>query len=251
MMGAMPNLRLPHALAAAVILTNLVPAVTAQPPAPAGLPTLRVPRVEDFTVSGRGDAPAWSKVEWVALNGRNNAADAPLTRIKVAYSATGLYVLMQAADTKLTASFQEDFSDLWKEDVFEVFLWPDERDTLYFEYEVSPLGRELPILIPNLDDRFLGWRPWHYGGDRRVRHLTTIDGGPMQSGATITGWRAELLIPFALLTPLRSVPPTSGTKWRANFYRVDYDTGAAAQWDWARVGRSFHEFRKFGTLAFD
>ena len=66
---------------------------------------------------------------------------------------------MDGADRRLTASFEEDFSDLWKEDVFEAFVWPDERDTLYFEYEISPLGRELPILIPNLDDRFLGWRP--------------------------------------------------------------------------------------------
>ena len=69
----------------------------------------------------------------------------------------------------------------------------------------------------------------------------------MQSGAAIKGWRAELLIPFALLTPLRSVPPSPGTKWRANFYRVDHDGPTPVQWDWARVGRNFHEFRNFGT----
>jgi hypothetical protein len=70
---------------------------------------------------------------------------------------------MDAADGKLTSTFEEDFADLWKEDVFEAFVWPDERDPLYFEYEISPLGRELPILIPNLDGRFLGWRLWHDG----------------------------------------------------------------------------------------
>ena len=55
--------------------------------------------------------------------------------------------------------------------MFEVFLWPDERDPIYFEYEISPLGRELPILVPNLDGKFLGWRPWHYEGEpaRRAR----------------------------------------------------------------------------------
>jgi Carbohydrate family 9 binding domain-like len=213
-------------------------------------PVLQVPGIQDFAVNGRGDDKAWEAVPWTTLDARHGVANAPLTRIKVAWSPMGVYVLMDAADTRLTATFEEDFSDLWKEDVFEAFLWPDQRDTIYFEYEVSPLGRELPILIPNLDEKFLGWRPWHYGGDRRVRHATSIVGGPKQSGATIKGWRAEVMIPFALLSPLRSVPPTRGARWRANFYRVDYDGGKAVQWDWARVETSFHDFRKFGTLEF-
>jgi hypothetical protein len=170
--------------------------------------------------------------------------------MKVAWSPAGIYVLMDAVDTRLTATFEEDFADLWKEDVFEAFLWPDQRDTVYFEYEVSPLGRELPILIPNFDEKFLGWRPWHYGGDRRVRHVTSVTGGPKQSGAAIQGWRAEFMIPFALLSPMRSVPPVKGSRWRANFYRVDHDGGNSVSWDWARVGKSFHDFRNFGTLEF-
>jgi len=39
-------------------------------------------------------------------------------------------------------------------DVFEFFLWPDERYPVYFEYEISPLGHELPILIPNFGGQF-------------------------------------------------------------------------------------------------
>src|SRR5690606_4280937 len=144
-----------------------------------------------------------------------------------------------------------DCPDLWKGAVFEVFLEPAERVRRYFGCEISPLGRELPILIPNLEGKFLGWRPWHYGGDRRVRHETSIVGGPKESGATIQGWRAEIKIPYALLEPLRNVPPQKGTRWRANFYRVDYDGGRAIQWDWARVGRTFHDFRRFGTLRFE
>ncbi len=214
-------------------------------------PVLRVPPVADFAVNGRGDHKAWDAVNWTPLNARSGAAGAPATRMKVAWSPTGLYVLMDAVDARLTATYEEDFSDLWKEDVFEAFLWPDERDPLYFEYEISPLGRELPILIPNLDGTFLGWRPWHYGGDRRVRHATSIVGGPKQPGAAIQGWRAEFMMPFALLSPLRSVPPTKGARWRANFYRVDHDGGTSVSWDWARVGKSFHEFRNFGTLEFE
>jgi hypothetical protein len=248
-------LSLPLASGCAIALVLLahagVPAVAslgAQSPPP---PVLKVPAIQDFAVNGLGDNAAWNAAPWTTLNARAGATAAPLTRMKVAWSPAGLYVLMDAADTRLTATYEEDFSDLWKEDVFEAFLWPDERDTLYFEYEVSPLGRELPILIPNFDEKFLGWRPWHYGGDRRVRHATSIVGGPKQSGASIQSWRAEFMIPFALLSPLRSVPPVKGSRWRANFYRVDYDGGKSVSWDWARVGKSFHEFRSFGTLEFE
>ena len=67
----------------------------------------------------------------------------------------------------MTATKTEDFADLWNEDVFEFFLWPDEQTPLYFEYEISPLGYELPILVPNFNGKFLGWRPWHYEGERK------------------------------------------------------------------------------------
>ena len=70
-------------------------------------------------------------------------------------------------------------------------------------------------------------------------------------GGTITGWKAEVFLPYSLLVPLRNVPPGFGTRWRANFYRVDYDDGKTSQWNWARVGPSFHEFTKFGTLVFE
>jgi predicted TIM-barrel fold metal-dependent hydrolase len=234
-----------------VLLAQQQPAKTeVARPAAGDTPTLRVPRTTDFTIRGDGSAPEWNKAAWEPLSRRGTAGADYQTRIKVLYSETGLYVLMDGADKKLTATMTEDFLDLWNEDVFEFFLWPDERQTIYFEYEISPLGFELPILVPNIDGKFLGWRPWHYEGKRKIRKATTITGGPKQSGAKIAGWQAEIFMPFELLEPLAGVPPKPGMRWRANFYRMDYDEGRTSSWDWARVGPSFHEFRKFGTLEF-
>jgi hypothetical protein len=214
-------------------------------------PEMTVRSTEDFTVNGRGDHGSWNRVEWTALQVRNDVSDAYASRFKLLYSPKGLYVLMDASDRKLTATFTEDFTNLWTEDVFEVFLWTDERDPVYFEYEISPLGRELPILVPNFEGKFLGWLPWHYEGERRTQKAVATMGGPQQSGAAIEGWRAEFMIPYALLTPMRNVPPTKGARWRANFYRMDHDGGKTLQWDWARVGKTFHDFRNFGTIVFD
>lgn len=205
----------------------------------------------DFEVTGKGSAEAWNKAEWQPLHRRTSAGQPYETRIKVLYSKKGLYVLLDATDKKITATHTKDFEDLWKEDVFEMFLWPDERDPLYFEYEISPLNVELPILVPNLEAKFLGWRPWHYEGERKSRKATSAIGGTLKSGASVRGWNAEIFIPYDLLTPLRNVPPQSGTRWRANFYRMDYDDGKTTSWDWARVGSSFHESEKFGTLVFE
>lgn len=221
------------------------------PAKPAVHRELRVRATEDFEVKGDGTAEAWNKAEWEPLHRRGEKGHDYQTRIKLLYSKKGLYVLMDASDKQITATMTDDFQDLWKEDVFEVFLWPDERDKLYFEYEISPLNVELPILVPNLEGRFLGWRPWHYEGARKIRKATSAVGGERKSGAAVTGWKAEVFIPFELLAPLRNVPPKSGTRWRANFYRMDYDYGTTTSWDWARVGPSFHEFQKFGTLVFE
>ena len=212
---------------------------------------MRIRRTKDFAVNGTGSAPAWEKTEAEPLNLRSEQGRQYKTQIKMLYSATGLYVLMEAEDNTITATMKEDFLNLWEEDVFEFFLWPDERYPVYFEYEISPQGFELPIIIPNFGGDFLGWRPWHYEGERKTQKATIVTGGTKKSGAKVTGWKAEVFVPYELLEPLQNVPPQQGTRWRANFYRVDYDDGKTTSWDWTRVGSSFHEFEKFGTLIFD
>jgi hypothetical protein len=213
-------------------------------------PRLVVKATDDFEVTGTGEHAAWKQTEWTPLRRRQPETHPYDTRFKMLYSPTGLYFLMEATDKKLTATMTEDFMDLWNEDVFEVFLWTDERYPVYFEYEISPFNHELPILIPNFGGQFLGWRPWHYERDRATRKATSIIGGPKQSGAAIEGWRAEFFFPYALLRPLQNVPPKPGTHWRANFYRMDYDDGKRAQWEWSPVGETFHDFEHFGEIEF-
>lgn len=212
---------------------------------------LHVKPTADFELTGDGSAAAWQAIPWEPLSRRTAKGRAYDSRFKILYSPKGIYVLMNGTDEILSARLEQDFDDLWNEDVWEFFFWTDERWPVYFEYEISPLGRELPILVPNFDGKFLGWRPWHYEGDRLTRRAISVSGGEQRPGAKITGWTAEVFVPYKLLEPLKNVPPKPGTRWRANFYRMDYDGGQTTGWDWARVSASFHEVRKFGTLIFD
>ena len=209
--------------------------------------TWRAKYSKDFTITGDGSAVNWNNTEWLNLPLRGNKEVAYKTKIKMLYSDSGIYCLYHCEDKKITATLKEDFLDFWHEDVVEAFFWTDEREPLYFEYELSPLNYELPILVPNFKGKFFGWRPWHYEGNRRTKHATHVT----KDRDIVTGWTAEFFIPYTLLTPMTNVPPKNGSRWRANFYRIDHDMGETT-WQWQEVREeNFHDYEKFGTIVFE
>lgn len=213
---------------------------------PVEVPVWLVKKTNDFLFSGDGASQEWTKTDWVELSRRKNDQVAYQTAVKLLYSETGIYCLFRCEDQTITATMKENFLDLWNEDVVEAFFWPDRSFPVYFEYELSPLNYELPILVPNHKGEFLGWRPWHYEGERKTRHATHIH----KNADEIQSWTAEFFIPFVLLKPLPNSIPKKGSRWRANFYRVDYDQGTTS-WSWAPVRTNFHDYERFGILVFD
>jgi hypothetical protein len=204
----------------------------------------------DFEISGSGKSDNWTRTKWISLVPQGANPSVYKTRAKVLYSETGIYFLFDCEDRKLTSTMKADNLNLYEEDVVEVFLWTDESFPVYFEYELSPLNYELPLIIPNNKGTFLGWLPWKYDGDRKTRHATSVTGGKKESGSAVSAWMAEFFIPYKLLAPLNQVPPKSGTKWRANMYRIDYDN-KPSHFSWQPTTKSFHEYNKFGTFLFE
>jgi len=210
---------------------------------------ITIKKCQDFKVSGNGSAPQWSITDWVTLPPVGSNPSGYKTAVKILYSETGIYFLFNCGDNKLTSTMQADNLNLWEEDVVEVFLWTSEDFPVYFEYEISPMNYELPILVPNYKGKFLGWLPWNYDG-KRTQHETSAIGGEKKSGAAVSGWMAEIFIPYKLLNPLPKVPPVAGTRWRANMYRVDYDSGTT-RFAWQKTSGNFHEYNSFGTFLFE
>jgi len=212
---------------------------------------MKISCVNDFEVSGDGSASAWQSVPWEPLVRVGEGKASHASRTKILWSQTGLYFLVDCEDRQLTCTMTQDGDDLFREDVVEVFLWPDEAHPVYFEYEISPLNFELPILVSNHEGTFHGWLPWHYIGPRRVRHATSVRGGTREPGAAVTGWSAEFFIPFELFSGLGNTPPKAGSRWRANIYRLDYDAGEASHWAWnPETAHRFHNYQQFGVLEF-
>lgn len=161
----------------------------------------------------------------------------------------GIYFRFLCRDERLTCTIQEDMSSLYLEDVAEVFLWPREELPVYFEYELSPLDRELCLLVCNTGD-YYGWTPFEYTGARRTRHYARAEGGKAAPLSGCAGWQCGAFLPFALLEGL-CTPPRPGDRWRANFYRIDYDGDGPTHFAWdPDTHKEFHQFRRFGGLLF-
>jgi hypothetical protein len=205
--------------------------------------------VSDFEITGTGSAPEWEKARWEKIPQRNNHHLDYQTNAKVLWSETGIYFLVRCNDKKITATMQANNLNLWEEDVVEVFLMPDEKYPLYFEYQLSPLNYELTLLIPNLEGNFLGWLPWKYDGDRKTRHKASIQADGSGEAGAVSGWTAEFFIPWKLMEPLIKTAPKPGTQWRANIYRLDHDEGLT-RFSWNPTNKNFHEPHNFGIFIF-
>ena len=206
--------------------------------------------IKDFSVTGDGHHGGWDGTGWNVLERVGGGQAKYTTCFKVAYSSQGLYFLFDCEDRRLTCTGLPDYGNLFAEDVVEVFLWPDERHPVYFEYEISPLAAQLPILVSNNGGAFHGWLPWQHEGNRRCQAATIIQGGDRQPGATVSGWTAEFFIPFALFQGV-CPPSKAGVRWRANFYRIDYDEEPCSHWAWDRqTGANFHDYCNFGSIRF-
>lgn len=213
---------------------------------------LELPHIADFTVTGRPDAGPWPGLEWCALAELGERRAGYRTRFKAAWSELGIYVLIDCEDSLLACSGRlADFEDLYREDVVELFLWPDPCYPLYLECEVSPLEKELVLLVANSAGGFMGWRPWHYEGTRLIKKAVCVRGGERAPHAAVSGWSAELFVPFALMQGFVAGAPAAGACWRANVCRIDYDQPPRALWAWSPVsGGTFHSPAEFGEWRF-
>ena len=211
---------------------------------------LIVKKCIDFNVNGKGDHSEWQKTKWVTVNQIDKSTRQLDTKIKILYSSTGIYVLFNGEDQKITSTYENDFEKLYNGDVFEVFFHPIPAEPIYFEYEISPLSKELVLLISNRNGKLGQGVPWGYNELKVVKQVTLM-GGTAKHNSAIRGWTAELFFPNALLNFFGNVPAGSGTRWNANFCRLDYDSGKMEKWSWSPIKVRFHEFDKYLSLEFE
>jgi hypothetical protein len=132
------------------------------------------------------------------------------TEVRGFWTDSDLYLLFISPYTELNlwlpADNSKDRLKLWDRDVVEFFLGDDWTDIKHYrEFEIAPTGDWVDLAIDLNKDAYDA--KWNSGWQRQGR----ID-------ETDHTWYA------AARVPLRSVSEkevTTGTKWRANLYRID------------------------------
>jgi hypothetical protein len=159
------------------------------------------------------------------------------TEVQLGWTRDEFRVLFHASDTEPWATLTARDAPLYTEEVVEVFLDPVGDLESYFEIEVNPLNAVLDLVIRRNRSGLVKNFKWHCEG---LRTAVRTGGG---------FWSAELAIPFRGLV---AESPTEGTRWRANFCRIDRPRGKLRELTaWSPTGRPlFHVPERFGAIAF-
>jgi hypothetical protein len=216
------------------------------------LPTLRVPRIGGrIRVDGDLAKAPWRGIAAVPLVDATGAARAlQPTALRLAHDGERLYVAFACADRDVWGTHRGRNAPIYDEEVVEAFLAPGADARSYFELETSPLGAWFEARVESPDgvrSTMRVDRDWVCAGWERAQR---VDGDLARRDGSHRGWSAEWAIPFAALA---APPPAPGTRWRANFFRIDRANGGEFS-AWSPTLASppdFHVPARFGVLEFD
>ena len=158
------------------------------------------------------------------------------TSVRVGWRDGALLVRFDGRDDGRVATKTRRDDALWEEDVFEVFVSPQDPPHLYFEFEVNPLGTLFDARIESPQGR-------------RESSLVHTEWDCPGFAASVTRrqsrWSASVRIPLDPVAPVAATPA-----WRANFYRIDRGrTDEFSAWSPTLVDPpDFHVPERFGVL---
>ncbi len=159
------------------------------------------------------------------------------TAVRVGLRGRTLCVRFDGRDAGVVATRTQRDDALWTEDVFEVFLAPaTATPTVYFEFEVNPLGTLFDARIESPEGR---------RESSRVQAEWDCPGFGASVTRRVSRWSASVRIP---LDPVASGAPAHA--WRANFYRIDRGlTDEFSAWSPTLADPpDFHVPERFGIL---
>ena len=163
------------------------------------------------------------------------------TAVRVGVRNGSLLVRFDGRDAGTVATLTRRDDPLWTEDVYEVFLTPLDPPTLYFEFEVNPLGALFDARVESPD---LGRKTMRVDPSWNLRGLSG------RSRVRAGRWSAVLKIPLAGLLGGADLDADVPRTWRANFFRIDRgspDEFSAWSPTWIDPP-DFHEASRFGYL---
>lgn len=217
-----------------------------------------------IVVDGALDDAAWKRAPWTAdfvdiVGTHDRPAPALRTRAKLLWDADHLYIAAEVIDPRVAATIRRRDEQLFREQVFEVFIDPGADGKDYLEIQINPLNTICDLAMN---------KPYREGGKANVafdliglRTAVRVDGTVNDPSDIDEGWNVELAIPWAamkLLSDDMVAPPREGERWRVNYARMrpaeagqDEQAKVRGMWVWSAQGAvNMHLPERWGWVRF-
>jgi uncharacterized repeat protein (TIGR03806 family) len=211
------------------------------------------------TIDGAADEAAWKAAEvidafhlpWLGDKARMARSE---TVAKLLWDREYLYFFADMDDGDLFADVKEHDGDLWKNDVFELFLRPDAEKTGYYEFQVSAAGTKFDAFYPKYHLDTIG--PDSKKGTFHIDAKVKLRGTLNKRDDTDEGWSVEGRIPWTDFSRTGG-RPVVGEAWKLNLCRFDYHKGwkeeefsCVAPIAKRNIPPFFHQTEDYATVTF-
>lgn len=177
-----------------------------------------------LNIDGELNEKSWKDTPWtdyfINIEGEDKPAPAYKTRVKMLWDEKYLYIAAELEEPHLWANKQPEKDIIFRDNVFKIFIDPDNNVNDDFEIQINPANKML-FLIMNKPYRdggspVTGWQPIGY------RSAVKLTGTLNKPEDTDKGWIAEIALPLASFSfnPL-NINPNGGL--RINFLRTNFD----------------------------
>ncbi|KUJ63011.1 hypothetical protein AR687_06360 [Flavobacteriaceae bacterium CRH] len=169
------------------------------------------------------------------------------TMVSLSWNDENLYIAYHCNDSRIIGKSRNKDSEIYKtDDLVEIFIDPDGDGKNYVEIGVNAFSTNYDILIKCISPDCGGWK---------TSTQFNISGLEAVSKITSEGFCTEIKIPFSSLENIENgnfIKPKSGTKWRANTFRIDYGntTEYLALQPYKSLKYGFHQPQEFPVFEF-
>ncbi|MBW1658522.1 hypothetical protein GSY47_24330 [Flavobacterium quisquiliarum] len=169
------------------------------------------------------------------------------TYVSFLWNDENLYIAYNCTDSDIIGKPQtKDAQIFYTDDLVEIFIDPDGDGQNYVEIGVNAFSTNYDLLLRCISPECGGWK---------TETGFNINGMETVSNINLDGYTVEIKIPFASLEKIKNAnfsKPKTGTKWKANAFRIDY--GETIEYQALQAYKSlkfgFHQPEEFAVFEF-